>query len=216
MKKSSNIELLISALQIKILYLHYKSFKINSEINRLSKEIDFYKLDLSKKIRGDLAYCAIDVISLFESYNSYTTNFFSTKICPLDDDFKTKLGYVQKITSKWKHVRNKIGGHVDLDVIVKFCDRYDYKGIFLGRNLEVDFKAILLLKMIESAINCTLNKSKLFEAELSLTNIVDLNKFVDKLKLDWLPCIELLNQSFEFFKKVGLQNKLEVIRIESI
>ena len=218
MKDTVKIDLLVSALQVKILYLHYKSFKINSELRRLSKEINFNQANSSMRKRGELAYCAIDVITLFESYNSYAKDFFShsKNIKLLDDDFKNKLSYVQKITANWKYVRNKIGGHVDFDTIIRFCDKYNYKGIFLGKNLEIDFKAILLLQMIESAVNSTLNKSRLFDDEICLTNLNDINIFVDKLNLDWLPCIKLLNQSFDFFKKVGLQNRLEVIRIESI
>lgn len=218
MKKSLKLNSIISALQVKILYLHYKSSKINTELRKLEGMINLDQPISSMKIRGEIAYCAIDVISLFESYNSFIKDFYShsKEINLKDEIFKEKLRTVQKRTSNWKHVRNKIGGHVDFDTIVNFCEKYNYKGIFLGNNLEIDFKATLVLQMIESAINSTLNKSKLFKEELCLTDHNNITILVDKLNSDWLPCIQLLNQSFDFFQKVGLKNNLKVIKLESI
>ncbi|KAB8155420.1 hypothetical protein EZY14_005910 [Kordia sp. TARA_039_SRF] len=204
----------ISAIQTKLLFLHFKSVKINDNIRRVNS-IDSLTLSVEELIKrkGETAYDIIEIISLFEGYNSLIKDIYNYKNVSkyLDKKIKIKLGNIQKITSNWKHVRNKIGGHVDIEPIKEFCDNYNYNGVFISNNLEADFKGILILQMIESAINITLKKSKLFDSNLCLTNTEDLINLIEKINKDWYPCIILFQELSKFLNEIGKKDKLKII-----
>lgn len=209
----------ISAIQVKLLFLHFKSVKINEDIQRINS-ISFTNPESPEAInrRGEIAYHIIDIIALFESYNSFVSNIYNYKNIAkhLNAKLRTKLGNIQKTTAKWKHIRNKIGGHIDIEPIQEFCDLYNYKGVFISNNLEADFKGILILQMIESALNSTLDKSKLFKNTLILTEPSDLAKMISKINDDWKPCLDLFGDIFKLLYKIGKKDKLMVIRKEDI
>jgi len=113
----------ISAIQIKVLYLHFKSVKINEDLTRINS-LQFP--DPSKpeaiKQKGEIAYDIIDIVALFENYNSLVGDIFKLKNIEqkLPISLKEELNTLKKVTSKWKYVRNKIGGHIDLEPIQEF------------------------------------------------------------------------------------------------
>ena len=209
----------ISAIQIKLQYLHFKSIKINEEIDRI-RSIQFPNPSSPEaiKTKGEYSFCTIDLISLFEGYNSLLRNILNNKylLKRLDIDLKTKIEDVKIITGKWKHVRNKIGGHLDIKVIKSFCDKYNYKGVFITNHLEADFKGVILLQIIKSAINNTLNKSHLFEKELILTNIEGIDIFLNKINLDWKRCFLLFNDLSSFLYRIGKSEKMQQIGDKTI
>lgn len=209
----------ISAIQIKLLFLHFKSVKINDNIRRINA-ISFPDINSSDaiKTRGEIAYDLIEIIALFEIYNSLISDVYKYQNISkhLNTNIRTKLNKVKKTTAKWKFVRNKIGGHIDIEPIQEFCDFNNYKGVFISNQLEVDFKGILILQMIESAINLTLDKSNLFQSELKLTDIADLNKLIRKINDDWLPCINLFSDFSKFLYAVGKKDKLKAITKEDV
>jgi len=174
----------ISAIQVKLLFLHFKSIKINEDIQRINS-ISFSDPESPEAIKkkGEIAYCIIDIIALFESYNSFVRNInnYENIAKYLKRRLRRKLENIKISTAKWKHVRNKIGGHIDIKPIQEFCETYSYKGVFISNDLEADFKGILILQMIESAINSTLNKSKLFSKKVILTQESDLGKIISKI-----------------------------------
>lgn len=205
----------ISAIQVKLLFLHFKSVKINDDIARINQtEFSSNSVADAIKKRGEMAYNIIDIVVLFESYNSLINNIYNYKKIAkhINSELRFKLGKIQKLTAKWKFVRNKIGGHVDIEPIQEFCDLYEYKGVFISNNLEADFKGILILQMIESAINSTLDKSNLFENKLVLTNKVDLEKLISKINQDWKPCFDLFSDISKFLYKIGKKDKLKTIK----
>lgn len=209
----------ISAIQVKLLFLHFKSVRINEEIQRINS-LPFSNPESPEAIKkkGEIAYCVIDIIALFESYNSFVSNIYSYKNIAryLNSKLKNQLGNIQKTTAKWKHVRNKIGGHIDIEPIQEFCENYNYKGVFISNELEADFKGILILQMIESAINSTLDKSKLFENKVILTDKSDLNKLIIKLNQDWKPCLDMFSDIFKLLYKIGKKDKLKVINKQDV
>jgi hypothetical protein len=217
--KSETIISEIAAIQVKLLFLHFKSLRINEDIERINS-IQFPSPESREAIkkRGEIAYCIIEIIALFESYNSFVSNIYSYENISkyLDKKIKIRLGNIQKTTAKWKHVRNKIGGHIDIDSIQEFCEYYNYKGVFITNDLEADFKGILILQMIESAINSTLDKSKLFEKNIRLTVQTDLARLVSKINQDWKPCLDMFDDVFKLLYKIGKKDKLEVIGKEDI
>lgn len=209
----------ISAIQIKLLFLHNKSIRINEDIHRIdSTTFANPQSPEAIKKKGEIAYCLIDIISLFESYNSLISNIYSYRDIAkhLNLKLKTSLGSIQKTTAKWKHVRNKIGGHLDIEPIQEFCEKYNYKGVFISNNLETDFKGVLILQMIEAAINSTLEKSKLFENKVILTQPNDLAMVISKINKDWKPCLDIFSDIFKLLYKIGKKDKLNVIREEDI
>lgn len=209
----------VSAIQVKLMYVHFRSIKINDDIMRInSMEFsDPTKPDAIKK-KGELAYCIIDIIALFENYNSLVRNIYNYENIEkhLNRKLKSRLEIIRKITADWKHVRNKIGGHVDIKPIREFCEENNYNGVFISNEFEADFKGILILQMIESAINSTLSKSLLFDSNLKLTEPSDLGKLVSKIMEDWKPCVNLFKDVSEFLYKIGKKDKLKRINKEDI
>jgi len=204
----------ISAIQIKLQYLHYKSLKINEEINRI-RSIKFPNPKCPESItaKGEFSFCTIDIISLFEGYNSLANNVLNDKFIArnLRPDLKLQIEEIKDLTNNWKHVRNKIGGHLDIKVIKSFCDRYAYRGVFITDYLEADFKGVILLQMIESAINNTLSKSHLFEKEINLISFEGLEIFLTKINEDWKKCFQLYSALFSFLYEIGKNEKMNQI-----
>ncbi|MEZ4883715.1 MAG: hypothetical protein R3E32_03170 [Chitinophagales bacterium] len=209
----------ISSIQVKLMYLHFKTIKINDSISRV-KSLKFEDLKTPKAIasKGELTYDIIDVIILFENYHSLTDKLLKKNHLAtlMPEELRLELKELRKVMSKWKHVRNKIGGHLDLDVIEEFCEKYNYKGVFISQNLEADFKGILLLMMLESAINSTNDKSNLFNEELTLTKPLDLNRFIAKFMTDWRLCLNIFKPVQEFLYSLGKSEKLSLITKEDI
>ncbi len=209
----------ISSIQIKLLFLHFKSVKINDDIRRIDS-IPFKEEVSPERIqtKGEIAYNIIEIISIFENYNSLVSDIFNTARIrdKLTSEITKELSHIRHTTDKWKYVRNKIGGHVDLGPINEFCRDYNYKGVFVSNHLEADFKGVLILQMIEGAINSTIEKSKLFPNRLVLTKQEDLKKLVDKLNSDWWPCIALAKSLSMFLYSIGKAEKMKEIRSEDI
>jgi len=156
----------VSAIQVKSLYLNFKTIKINDSINQINS-LRFENSATPEAIsaRGEIIYDVIDAITLFENYHSLCDDILkSPNLGPvLTSDLSSYLKLVRKKMSQWKHVRNKLGGHLNLQAIEGFCKKHNYKGVFISNHLEADFKGVLLNMMLESAINETLEKSKLRE-----------------------------------------------------
>ncbi|HEX9804987.1 MAG TPA: hypothetical protein VGA67_04860 [Candidatus Dojkabacteria bacterium] len=204
----------ISAIQIKLMYLHFKSVKINDSI-RQNNNVQFENIESPEAIahRGSLIYDIIDVITLFENYNSFVSDAMSTQYLSkkLNQKCREQLKEVNKVTQRWKHVRNKVGGHIDLNSIIEYCNRNNYKGIFLSNKLQADFKGVLLTQLLDAAFNSTLGKSKLFARRLDLMNPIDMRIFIGKFNQDWKICLDLFNPLFEDLYTIGKKEKLEVI-----
>ncbi|SHJ57742.1 hypothetical protein SAMN04488028_101559 [Reichenbachiella agariperforans] len=209
----------VSALQTKLLYLHFKSVKINDDIQRINS-INFTDSSSKESItkKGEIAYNLVDIISLFEGYWSLADNIFKYKNVSthLNSNLNTHLKDLRRRTGKWKHVRNKIGGHLDINTIIDFCEDYNYKGVFISNELEADFKGVLILQMIESAVNSTLEKSHLFKNDLILTEPRDLNLLIDKINEDWLVCLQSFEIVSKFLYKMGKKDKLHRITADDI
>lgn len=206
----------ISAIQIKLMYLHYKSIKINSSIRDITS-VKFKDKESSESIEhnGVIVYDIIDVITLFENYNSLVSDVFNSKFLSkkLSNSCRELLKKVNKATVSWKHVRNKVGGHIDINSIIQFCEFNNYKGVFISDNLQTDFKGVLLIQLLESAVNMTLDKSKLFNQKLDLIGAAstDMVRFIEKLNSDWKICIDLFKELLKHLYLIGKKEKLKVI-----
>lgn len=209
----------ISSMQVKLMYLHFKTIKVNESIERINDlKFDNPKTPEAIASKGNLIYDVIDVIIMFESYHSLVDELIRNRLLSskFNVELKRELQNVRKVMSQWKHVRNKIGGHLDLTVIEEFCKKYNYNGVFISENLEADFKGVLLLMMLETAINSTNEKSNLFEEDLVLTKPLGLNKFNKKFMDDWLLCLNLFESIQEFFYSIGRSEKMKFISKENV
>ncbi|GJM36556.1 MAG: hypothetical protein DHS20C18_55570 [Saprospiraceae bacterium] len=214
MENMNTITTEISGIQVKSLYIHFKTIKINNSINRINS-LEFNTLATPEAIsaKGDIIYDVIDAITLFENYHSLCEDVLkSPSLGPnLKSDLSSYLKLARKKMSQWKHVRNKLGGHLNLEVIEKICEKHNYKGVFITNHLEADFKGILLKMMLESAINETLDKSKLFEEEIRLTSPLGLSKFIDLFMDDWEIVLNLFPKLNKFIYEIGKEEKLNLI-----
>ena len=201
------------------MFLHFKSIKINEDIERInSSGSGDNKSPESIKANGDIAYDIIDIIAIFESYDSLVGDIFNSISIKshLTKELQNELGNLRAATTKWKHVRNKIGGHVDIEPIKEFCNAHNYKGVFISNQLEADFKGILILRMIESAINSTIDKSKLFDQKIALTTPEGLSNLVQRINIDLSLCLNIFHSLSKFLYGIGKQEKLRSITAEDI
>lgn len=209
----------VSAVQTKMLYLHYKTIKINSNIRRIvAMPFGNYESPEAITTRGEITYDLIDAVALFENYYSFTQDFnrLNTLIQKAPKRLIEQLRQVKRSTARWKHVRNKIGGHVDIEPVVEFCKNKNYQGVFISNHLEADFKGILLVQMLEAAVNSTMNKSKLFDNQLVLTQPKDLARLISAVNSDWTLCLELFNPVLEFLYEVGKKEKMDSISLDDV
>jgi len=209
----------ISGIQIKSLYLHFKTVRINESIERINS-LKFKNPATPKAIaaKGEILYDVIDAITLFESYHSLCDNVLkSPTLGPnLSLDLSQYLKITRKKMAQWKHVRNNIGGHLKLQVIQGICEKHNYKGVFISNHLEADFKGILLNMMLGNAVNETLEESNLFEQEIELTKPSDLNKFINLFMNDWKLVLNLYLKLNEFLYEIGKEDKMKLIGPDDI
>jgi hypothetical protein len=209
----------VSAIQIKSLYLHFKTIRINDSIKRINSQ-KFKNPSSPQAIanKGEIIYDIIDAISLFEHYHSLCDLLLQSPLLSrnLPPDLSSYLKLARKKMSQWKHVRNKLGGHLDIHVVKELCEEHNYKGVFISNHLEADFKGILLNMMLTNAINATLEKSKLFEKEVDLTNGKELADFISKFMGDWKIALDLFPKINKFLYDIGKEEKLRMIGPEDI
>ncbi len=209
----------ISGIQIKSLYLHFKTVRINESIERINS-LKFKNPATPKAIaaKGEILYDVIDAITLFENYHSLCDNVLKSPILGpnLSLDLSQYLKITRKKMAQWKHVRNNLGGHLKLQVIQGICKKYNYKGVFISNHLEADFKGILLNMMLGNAVNETLKESNLFEKEIELTNPSDLNEFIILFMDDWKLVLTLFSRLNEFLYEIGREEKMKLIGHDDI
>ncbi|MBK7809148.1 MAG: hypothetical protein IPJ51_23110 [Saprospiraceae bacterium] len=203
----------IAAIQVKSLYLHFKTVKINESIlntNKLKFANPASPEALAKK--GELLFDVIDAITLFENYHSLCDDVLNSRLIgpKLTEKVSAYLKNLRKIMAQWKHVRNKLGGHLNIENITSICDKHNFKGVFISNFIEADFKAILLNMLVEESVNSSLNKSQLFEGEITLTNPSDLGRFVTKFMENWNVALNLNSILLEFLYDIGKSEKLKV------
>jgi len=209
----STLTVEVSGIKVKTMYLHCKLVKINDDFLRIN-EMKFNNPASPKAFStyGERVYNVIDTITLFENYYSLCDEILKSQelgpLLPLD--LSQYLKALRKKMSQWKHVRNKLGGHLNLGVIMELCEKNNYKGVFLSNHIIEDFKGVLLYKMLGEAVNNTLSKSKLFDSELELTKPQDFNLFIGVFMNDFRFTLELLNRIFSFLYDIGRAEKISV------
>ena len=203
----------VAAIQVKMLHLQFRMKKIYEDQKLLNAKLESFKTP-REVIKGmnNAAYSAIDMLISFEHMFQLVNDIFNTPELKdrLDQSTIQLLGNVRKIAQKWKHVRNKLGGHIDIEIAEKFCEKYNYFGVFLSDDLEADIGMLNML-LIESAVNTVRDKSDIFGRELDLKNNgvgPEIKLFVDKLNNDWNEVFSYFKPLMEFLYEVGKKEKM--------
>jgi hypothetical protein len=202
----------VAAIEVKMLHLQFRMKKIYEDQQKLNNEKINYQTprDLIKGM-NNAAYNCIDMLVTFEHIYQLINDIFGTP--ELKEKFTKEmfqlLGNIRKIAEKWKPVRNKLGGHIDIEVAEKFCKEHNYFGVFLSEDLEAD-TGMLNMLLIESAINIARDKSDIFGRDLNLKNNgigKEIKLFVDKLNEDWNTIFSYFDPMMKFLYEHGKQEK---------
>jgi hypothetical protein len=143
------------------------------------------------KIRGlrSASHTFVDMLVTMEHAASAFRDVFSTPVLSknLDEELRRKLSDAMQFAEKWNAVRNKLGGHIDIDIIQSACIEHKFKGVHLSNDLETDvsaFNAILL----EAAFNESGCAEKELGRRISTRDrglAPEINVMVSKLNDDW-------------------------------
>lgn len=204
----------IAAIQVKMLHLQFRMKKIYDDQKLLNSKLSNYKTP-REIIKGmnNAVYSAIDMLITFEHMFQLVNDIFNTPELKqrLDQNTIQLLGNVRKIAQKWKHVRNKLGGHIDIEIAEKFCEDHNYFGVFISDDLEADIGMLNML-LIESAVNTSRIKSDIFGRELDLKNNgvgPEMKLFVETLNNDWNGVFSYFEPLMKFLYEVGKKEKME-------
>lgn len=204
----------VAAIQVKMLHLQFRMKKIYEDQKLLNTKIPSFRTP-REIIKGmnNAVYSAIDMLITFEHMFQLVNDIFNTAELKdrLDQGTIQLIGNVRKIAQKWKHVRNKLGGHIDIDVAEKFCEKHNYFGVFISDDLEADIGMLNML-LIESAVNAVRSKSDIFGRDLDLKNNgvgPEIKLFVDTLNKDWNEVFSYFEPFMKFLYNVGKKEKME-------
>ena len=203
----------VAAIQMKMLHLQFRMKKIYEDQKLLNSKLPSFKTP-REIIKGmnNAVYSAIDMLITFEHMFQLVNDIFNTLELKdrLDQNTIQLIGNVRKIAQKWKHVRNKLGGHIDLEIVEKFCEKHNYFGVFLSDDLEADIGMLNML-LIESAVNSVRNKSDIFGRDLDLKNNgpgPEIKLFVETLNKDWNEVFGYFKPLMKILYKLGKKEKM--------
>jgi len=189
----------VAAIQIKIFHLQFRIKKIYEDQLVLNSRLSSYKSnrDLIKGMMY-VVYNTIDMIIAFEHLYQLFNDVFNTQELKdkFDKEICVSMGKAKKIALKWISIRNKLGGHIDIEIIEDLCKKYNFKGVFISGDLEADIGFLNML-LIESAVNCVHNKSGIIDRVLDFRKNgieQEIKFFVESLnKLDSLNFTHILS-----------------------
>lgn len=204
----------VAAIQVKMFHIQFRMKKIYEDQKLLNSNLPNHKTP-REIIKGmnNAAYSTIDMLITFEHMFQLVNDMFNTPELKqrLDRNTIQLLGNTRKIAQKWKHVRNKLGGHIDIEIAEKFCKDHNYFGVFLSDDLETDIGMLNML-LIESAVNTARIKSDIFGRELNLkSNGIEseIKLFVETLNNDWNAVFSYFEPLMQFLYEVGKKEKME-------
>ncbi len=208
--EKSTLTAKVAAIQVKMLHLQYRMKKIFEDQALLNEK----KFGSNReKIRGltNSAYSLIDMLITMEHAHQLMKDFFATDELTqyFDNEVYKQLNIVKKTSEKWKYVRNKLGGHIDSQMVEDMCNEHNYKGVFLSKDLETDV-GVLNMLLIESAVNASRNSNDIFGRKLEMkANLAgEAEILVNKLNEDWNTVFNNFYPLMELMYKVGKKEKI--------
>lgn len=202
----------IAAIQVKMLHIQYRMKKIYEDQELLVKKSSSYTNHKDIVIGlFNVVYNTLDMIITFEHLNQLFDDIFKTPELDTksNKELRAILGKSKQAAARWIPVRNKLGGHIDIDVVEDFCKQHNYCGVFLSDNLEVD-AGVLNILMLISAINAARDKSDIFGRDLDLkkNGATEVSLLVQELNKDWEVAFEYFLPTMKFLYDVGKKEKM--------
>jgi hypothetical protein len=155
--KLSTLTTRVAAIEMKMLYLQYRALKIIKDQKALEVEKISSNRDKIKQGR-DSVFNTVDIIITMEYIVGLINDLFATPELrdKFDENIYKLLNRSKKAAVRWRSIRNHIGGHLNLEAIEDICIKYNFKGVFLSKDLDCD-AAVLSILMIQGAINLTMS-----------------------------------------------------------
>lgn len=195
MTKITTLTPRFAAIQIKMLHLQFRMKKIYEDQEQLIKKKPKDNRDIIRLYTSS-TYSFIDMLVSFENVAELMSDMFSTPELREHFDKPTYkiLNKTKKLAEKWRPVRNRLGGHIDIEVVEELCSKHNFNGVFLSDDLECDL-GILNLLLLEAAINSARKSTDIIGRDLDMRkNLADETKIlVDTINKDW-------NEVFGYFK----------------
>lgn len=212
--KASTLTARVAAVQFKMLHIHFRAIKIHEEQERLNQQTFIDNRDKIKRMRN-AAYSCIDMIISMEHIVEVINDLLATPELrnKFDRDVYVVLNASKKAAEQWKPVRNRIGGHVCIEAIEEFCDKHNYRGVFLSDDLETDLGPLNILA-IESALNLARQSCDIFKRDLCLMEEMQL--FVERLNQDWGVALAYFEPTMEFLYRVGKTEKFTAAQADDV
>lgn len=205
-----------ASIQVKLLHLHYRMKKIHEDQERLNEQVATTNRE---QIRGMLpsAYNFINMLISFEHVAELIKNIFETKEIFKNIEIRdiAILNKSKKVAEKWRPVRNKLGGHIDIKITDALCDRHGFRGVFLSDDLECDVSVLNFL-LIESAMNSSRKASDILGRDLDMrSSLANEMKFlVDTINKDWYRIYLDFKPMIEMLYNIGKAEKVKNTRPE--
>ena len=205
-----------AAIQIKMWHIQFRMKKIHEDQKLINQKTFSTNRE---RIKGSMlsTYSVVDMLISFEHLenlmgNIFTTKAISTKLTP---DDKKIIGKTKNITGRWNAVRNLLGGHLDLEIIIDTCKKHEFRGTLLSDDLETDI-AVYNCLLLEGAINKARLKSDLFGRDLDFSKnlIGELKVVVDKLNTDWSEAFKYFEPIANRIYAIGKAEKISVTPLE--
>ena len=211
----------VAAIQVKMLHLQFRMKLIHENQGRIIEKSNAYRTD-REKVKGmySAAYNVVDMLTTFENIYQLMDDIFATSELKdkMESELRKILGTTKSISLKWKKVRNKLGGHIDIEMVEKFCKQNSYLGVFISDDLEAD-TGILNMLMIAGACNAVRDKYDIFGRDLDLKKNgpgPEMEALMTKIDEDWGTAFAYFEPMMKFLYKVGKEEKLSISTPESI
>ena len=203
-----------AAIQIKAWHIQFRMRQIFRNQEKLNEQSFSSNREKIKGIAPAI-FNLIDMLVTLEYLQTLISDIFATpelKSVLNENDIKM-LGKTKDLASRWMAVRNKLGGHIDIEIFEIACRKHKFRGALLSKDLETDM-AIYNCLMLEAAVNETREKSDLFGRDLDFKSNFsgEVSVLVEKLNHDWFQAFQyfepLIKRIYEIGKKEKIANTL--------
>tara|TARA_R110002049_G_scaffold47902_4_gene138545 strand:+ start:19978 stop:20598 length:621 start_codon:yes stop_codon:yes gene_type:complete len=191
-----------------MLHIQFRALRIGEDRERLNSQTLTDNRDQIKQMRN-VAYGFIDTMVCMEHIVGVINDILSTSELrdKMDREILTVLNASKKAAEKWKPVRNRVGGHLCIDVFESFCTEHNYQGVFLSDDLEADL-GLLNMLAIGSAINDARKTCDIFHRDINIMHMPDMRILVNQLNEDCTTALSYFDPVSRFMYDVGREEKL--------
>ena len=207
--KSSTLTTRVAAIQLTMLHLQFRMKKIYEDQKAL---VDARPQTNRGRIRHFLpaSYTFLDMLVSIQHVGRLIKDMFATPElrAHFDDETYRILNHTKKIAEKWRPVRNRLGGHIDICVAEDLCSRHGYSGVFLSDDLESD-TAVLNLLLLESAMNSARSASDIIGRDLDMRSDLgaESNVLVAAINEDWNTIFSYFAPMMRLMYRAGKEEK---------